>query len=489
MLPGFFVNSLLLVLMQLSATTQAAKFEAAEVELEVIGKSIVDLKALNFADGPAAKFSTTVNGRTHQQSPLVSHQGFQYTTYYDRSRRVCIARRKLPSGKWDVIRFNDHKIKTNDSHNTAVIGICEKDGTIHMAFDHHASQLNYRISKLGAASEPKKFRWNSKLFSPVLHRLGSVATARQVTYPRFFPTPNGNLMLMYRGKTSGNGDSILEEYDGKRHNWIPGLGKVIARDLGTYKVEGKKSEFRCAYLNSVSYAGKRLHLSWVWRDRFEKTSPRNQHDLCYVYSDDNGRTWRNSAGKTIGRTGKKFIHLNSPGLVVAKIPTRLGLTNQNTHYAYPDGSVHVVLRHKKKGQQGNRYHHYWRDKDGVWDHDELPFTGQRPKLVGAKNGSLILAFNKRESLQLALGVPNADHSKWEWAELRIRQPQSIAGEPLIDLGRWNREHVLSIYGQEEPQRSLRTTRQQALSGLPSALKVVDYRVRSPNSSVGSSLRK
>jgi hypothetical protein len=479
-----FTNAICLLFLQLPISTPNSD-QAETAQIELIGKSTVDKKALNFAEGPAAKFSTTVNGRTHQQSPVVSHRGFQYATYYDTNRRVCIARRKLPSGKWDVIRFNDHQIKTNDSHNTAVIGICKKDGTIHMAFDHHATQLNYRISKRGAANKPESVRWNTKLFSPVIHSLGSVDAASRVTYPRFFSTPSGNLMLFYRGKTSGDGDGILEEYDGKRHDWTPGLGKVIARDLGTFEANGKKSQFRCAYMNSISYAGKRLHASWVWRDRFEKTNPRNQHDLCYAYSDDDGRTWRNSAGKVVGKIGKKFIHLNTPGLVVAKIPTNMLVTNQNTHYAYPDNSVHVVLRHKPKGNRGSCYHHYWRSKLGVWNHNELPFTGKRPKVVGLKSGSLILAFNNEVRLQLAYGVPNSNGSKWAWSEFRLRQVQSIAGEPLIDLERWEQDQILSIYGQEEPKKNVKTTRPQPLTGTPSPLMVVDYRLSPPNSSAAN----
>ncbi|MGJ8657868.1 MAG: BNR-4 repeat-containing protein [Akkermansiaceae bacterium] len=110
--------------------------------------SIVDTKTLTFAQGPAAQFGLTANGRTHQQSPLTSYKRYQYITYYGADRHVCIGRRKLPKGQWEIIHVKDHHFNTNDSHNTAVIGICAIDGTIHKAFDNHASQLNYRISKL-----------------------------------------------------------------------------------------------------------------------------------------------------------------------------------------------------------------------------------------------------------------------------------------------------------------------------------------------------
>ncbi len=155
-----------------------AVFAVAQVpasQLELIEKTNVEERALTFATGPATRFSNAVNGRTHQQTPLTTYRGYQYVTYFDAERRVCIGRRKLPHGSWEVIQFKDHKIESTDSHNAAVIGICDKDGTIHMAFDHHATRLNYRVSKLGAAHHPDSVQWNTDLFGGVNHTLGSVS--------------------------------------------------------------------------------------------------------------------------------------------------------------------------------------------------------------------------------------------------------------------------------------------------------------------------
>jgi len=447
--------------------------QAQASTLELISKTTVDERALTFASGPATRFSNTVNGRTHQQSPLTTYRGYQYLTYFDAERRVCLGRRKLPSGSWEVIQFNDHRLESNDSHNAAVIGICDKDGTIHMAFDHHASRLNYRVSKLGAAHDPESLNWSADLFGPVKHELGSVAPDERVTYPRFFRAPNGNLTLYYRAVTSGNGDGMIEEYDGDKHDWTPGLGKFIARDFGTYTDSGKTSLTRCPYMNSLSYAGQRLHASWVWRDRFERTHPRNQHDLCYAYSDDDGRTWHESGGRVMGKTGRDPIHLDSPGLVVAPIPGGSGLTNSNTHYAYADGSIHVVLRHLAKGTRDSRYHHYWRNSDGSWFHEVLPVTGDRPKLVGAADRSLILVYTDKKQLFVAKGQPNSDQTRWQWTDVGLPS-HSIIGEAVLDLQRWEEEKILSIYGQEEPTESIRTKRPDPVDGLPSPLYVVDY---------------
>ena len=488
-----FASVLSLLALQSSALLATVPLQVDEVEVTKVGTPEVDLaeiellsqttvceETLTFAIGPATKFSTTVNGRTHQQTSLTTYRGYQYVTYIDAQRRVCIGRRQLQSGPWQIIQFTDHKFETNDSHNTAVIGICDKDGTIHMAFDHHATQLNYRVSNLGAAHSPESTPWKADLFGPVLHTLGSVAPDPRVTYPRFFSAPNGNLMLFYRGVTSGDGDGVIEEYDGDQHDWSVGLGKVIARDIGTFTApDGRVSLKRCPYMNSVSYAGERLHASWIWRDRFEKTNARNQHDLCYAYSDNHGRTWMNSDGKEIGKTGKEFIHLDSPGVVVASIPINSSLSNQNTHYAYEDGSIHVVLRHLSKGTDDGYYHHYWRNSQGKWNQETLPFSGSRPKLVGTKDRSLILAYtdeddDEQEELFVAHGQPNADRTSWQWTDVKLPRRHSITGEAILDLERWEKERVLSIYGQEEPSKIVETKLPGPVDGFPAPLNVIDY---------------
>ncbi len=198
----------------------------------MLASTEVDPSALNFS-ASAASFSQNVNGRTYQRPPLSTLNGYQYATYYDGNRRVCVARRKLPAGAWNVIRFTDYSITGNDSHNVVALGICAADGTIHLAFDHHADALNYRVSVPGVATNPDFVTWSASLFGPVTDNLGSLGKLSSVTYPTFFNTPNGNLMLYYRNGGSGSGDGMLQEYNGTTGQWTSGLGKFIARS-GTY---------------------------------------------------------------------------------------------------------------------------------------------------------------------------------------------------------------------------------------------------------------
>ena len=435
------------------------------LQLVELGDSLVDEKALNFGDSPTTNFGTNVNGKTHQQWPMQTYMGYQYATWYDHNRYVCIARRKLPAGEWEVIRFTDYQILNNDSHNVTVIGIAEGDGSIHLAFDHHANELKYRHTAPGVASDPEGVEWNASLFSGVLHELGPVGHIDRFTYPRFVPMPNGNLMLYYRYLTSGNGDSVIREYDAQLHQWNPGLGKFIARDMGTFTWDGATSLYRYAYINAISYAGNRLHVTWIWRDRFEKTSADNNHDLCYAYSDDDGRTWKNNAGEQVAATGSSFITIDSPGIVVAPVPPRQNLINQCTHYAFPDGTIHVMMRHYVSGTTSTKYHHYWRDAGGDWNVQVLSFSGSRPSLVGDPHKNLLLVHTSGGRTRIAHGIPDASRTSWTWVNDFAQTAYTDGGEGVVDFSRWQMEQILSTYSQEVKTGTLET---------PTPLRVFDY---------------
>ncbi|QTN32925.1 BNR-4 repeat-containing protein [Akkermansiaceae bacterium] len=444
-------------------------------ELKVLQQTTLDTKALTFADGEKTKFGNFPNGITHQQFPLSTYRGYQYAIYYDHARRVCVGRRKLPAGEWEIIRFSDYRITNNDTHNVAVLGICENDGTIHLTWDHHVSDLHYRRSKIGAADKPESTPWTAELFGPITNVLDGIGPVTEVTYPRFVRMPDGNLMFYHRFVTSGNGDSFIRVYDGKKSEWMNNRGKFIDRQIGNYKFNGKTSRYRYAYINGIGYAGRRLHVSWVWRDRFEKTSATNQHDLCYAYSDDDGLTWNNSDGTRIAVTGKSFINIDSPGLVVHPIPPGRSLTSQNTQYAYPDGSIHVILNHEREGGSGGRgYHHHWRDAAGKWHVESLPFSGSRPELVGDGQRNLFVVHTAGKDLRILKGVPNANLSAWSWSLIHKSGSPGTGGDGQIDQSRWQSEEILSVLHQELPKTILDYGNRAPIDGIPAPLHVTDF---------------
>ena len=205
--------------------------------------SVVDPEALHVQGG---SWGNAVNGQSFQQEALISFKGWQYATYYNAARQLCLARRQTGGSHWEVIRFEDYHFKGNDSHNVSVIGICPADGTIHLAFDHHGQALHYRRSQPGLALKPGDFTWSSKLFGTTTNQLEPGKALSAVTYPRFLRTPAGGLQFGCRIGGSGNGDKCLADYDPKAGTWKD-FGAFIGRQ-GMYG----ESKTRNGYLNGLT---------------------------------------------------------------------------------------------------------------------------------------------------------------------------------------------------------------------------------------------
>jgi hypothetical protein len=118
-----------------------------------------------------------------------------------------LGRRDVTSGnEWEFLEFEDYEQTTDDGHNTISIGVCHGDGTIHLSYDHHTDDLKYRVSEKFVASDPKRFKWDTSLFSPIMNNLGydpnstTPAVLQLVTYPRFVNVGNGLLFEYRHGK-------------------------------------------------------------------------------------------------------------------------------------------------------------------------------------------------------------------------------------------------------------------------------------------------
>jgi len=354
---------------------------AAAPSLRLVNDPVLDAEALNFARGT---YGTCINGQTFQIEAVASFKGWQYATWFDGRKRLCVARRHLPEGAWQRIAFDDYTINHTDVHNVAVLGICPADGTLHLAFDHHGSPLHYRVSRAGAVTSPETTEWTAALFGPTTSELVKGRKLGRVTYPAFFSAPDGRLQLSYRIGGSGNGSSHLAHYDPAQGGWTV-RGEYIS---GAGDYQGSRA--RNAYHNGFDYDAKgRLHTTWVWREELDngRWGPSNCHDLQYAFSDDGGRTWRNNDGAPIGVTGRAPMRLDSPKLTVHDVRWRWGLMNQLTQTVDARGRVHVVLWQNPpdapaaaKDMNAWRYFHYWRDEQGRWHQRRLPVFGRKPSL-------------------------------------------------------------------------------------------------------------
>ena len=406
--------------------------KTADTQLTVSGLTVVS-------------YGGYLNGESFQQDGILTYNGYQYTCFWNTNRHVILARRALPSGSWTKIEIGTYTNSINDSHNVISLGICPNDGTLHVAFDHHISDLHYLKSVQGLVTNPTGVAWATASFGAVTSILVGATKVTQVTYPAFVTTPQGNLLFTYRYGTSGSGDQQLYEYSGLSHVWT-NVGKFINGIANSIN----------AYPHGIAYGkgSNRLHITWCWR---ETSNAASNHDLFYAYSDDNGRTWKNNAGNQIAQTGSTYITKNSSGAKVWTINQNRGLINQEHMIVDNAGRVHVLLSHIPDSQGDiadfttartkSQFFHYWRNTNGTWTRTAMGFL----VVLNFRGKLAVTSTNNLYAVLPDLRIASASASSY-WTDWSIVHSNTgrFFSDPLIDVSRLKNENKLTVY---YPQKS------------------------------------
>jgi hypothetical protein len=383
-----------------------------------------------------------LNGESFQQDGILTYDGYQYAAYWNTGPRVILARRAGGVGEWAKIELDpDYTGRSEDAHNTISLGVSPSDGRLHVSFDHHGSELRYVRSVAGLVDSSSGVPWETESFEARTNRLGGL-TITQVTYPRFITLPDGRLLFEYRYGASGSGDQILWEYEAG-----------VWTQLGAY-IRGI-AEGENAYPHSIEYHDGRLHVTWCWR---ESSDAATNHDLLYIYSDDDGRTWRKNDGSLAGTTATDPIEPSTAGIVVWPIAQRRGLINQEHMIVDAAGRVHVLLSHMPDSEPDltaftaararSQFFHYWRDTDGRWTRMPLGLPVQlnfRGKLAVSSSGNLYAVL---PNIRVASASASA---LWtNWSVIESEHDGEFFSDPLIDRSRLRSEDVLTVFAPIAP---------------------------------------
>ncbi|KAI1102487.1 hypothetical protein F4804DRAFT_264463 [Jackrogersella minutella] len=404
-----------------------------------------------------------LNGNAFQQDAIQSFNGWQYACFYSHLSAegareplyIHLSRRKLPGGKWETLVFDDYPQTTDDGHNTVQLGICPGDGTIHLSYDHHCDIVRYRHSHPGIAQTPSSFPWSPSLFTPHLNRLPGLSALQDplfsyITYPRFVQLGD-DLLFSWRTGKAGLGDDHVAVY-------APSAGYTV---VGT-NLQGVENN---PYIHGLDQRRGRLHATWVYRgfvrypgwddprDTQHKqqagpNSGENNHDICYAYSDDGARTWRNGSGALIADlAGGQAVRPDSDGVVAFEIPKGSGLSNQEAQAVDGDGGVHVLNRDAVGGEQ--RWKHYYRSPEGTWTQHALPHVqgvkgGKRGSLAVSKDDDLYLILPDHKAPTLTI-LKASKATKYSEYELVWREDGFPPTEPLVDTTRLEYDNVLSVF--------------------------------------------
>jgi hypothetical protein len=463
--------------------------EAGPSALVLLSDSIVDDKALVTPVGTT--FAGAMNGTAFQNDILVSHNGWQYTAWYDTvgtDQNVWIGRRSIlgpASGTWDKFDTGSDLINGDegvwDTHNTISLGISKADGVLHLSWDHHANTLRYRRSLPGLATYADT-AWNASRILAEQNWLTSSGSAiTSVTYPMFISTPEDTLLFNYRTGGSSNGSNWLAAWQPASANHAAPI-LVTIKD-GTYtglsNIGGNfTSNSRNAYANGFDFGPDgRLHYTWTWRESVVASN----HDICYAYSPDRGVRWYNNSGTLVADTSLgQRIRVDTPGTVVVPLDCRQQLINQQAQCVDDQGRVHVLVRHRRQ-EPGFEWEsgdgafsgpdtacfHYFRDPaTGSWTGSRLPVThpaSSRPDVETLANGDIYTVFRSGGSLVVAGATAVANYTDWV---ILTAYGSNFRGEPRLDHGRLRKSGVLSVFISENAPASSQPT--------PVPLHVIDY---------------
>jgi hypothetical protein len=383
----------------------------------------------------ALTYTGYMNGESFQQDGIVTYRGQQYAAFWDQDGYVNLSRRRLPAGAWQSIRLTDYATTSTDSHNTISIGISGQDGAVHLAFDMHSSQLRYRRSIPGLATQDRA--WSPASFGAVETSLAGT-TMDQVTYPQFLRAPDGTLQLAIRTGLSGAGDETLYEY--ARGTWTH-VGRFL---------EGTASEVN-PYLFGIEYdAAGLLHVTWTVRETPDAST---NHDLFYAYSRDKGRTWRTNAGAVVGGP----LTADASALRVWGIGQNRGLINQESQVVDRAGVVHVLASQLPATAPDNTDFtaaresavlvHYWRDKASkAWHQTFLPIgEGSSRGDIGVDAADNLYVVSGHSTTRRLSVTTAARASGWtDWA-VRYTSDAIYYSDPLVDHERLRTADVLSVF--------------------------------------------
>jgi hypothetical protein len=296
----------------------------------------------------AAWAGSSVNVVANVRQSVFTHGRTQFAAFYDADRFMVLARRSLDADGWET-RRTAYQGNVADAHNSISL-VVDRAGVLHVAWDHHASQLNYARAVAPGSIE----------LGPRQAMTGQLES--RVTYPQFSRLLGGDLLFLYRDGASGRGTLALNRYSVAKGTWTAVQTDLIAG-------EGERSPY---WDMTIDRQGT-LHLAWVWR---ESPDVATNHDICYARSADEGRTWSGSDGTRVAvpitaRTAEYAV----------RIPQNSNLMNSPAITADGEGRPYVTTYWSASPGAPPRFHVVhregtaWRSIEGPARSDVFTLSG------------------------------------------------------------------------------------------------------------------
>lgn len=378
---------------------------------------------------------------------LLTHAPYQFVAYYDASRTMVVASRKLGDDEWTHKTLPESVVW--DSHNYITMAVDDEE-RLHLSGNLHVNPLVYFRTR-----EPL----NIETFERVESLVGS--EEERMTYPRFFRGPLGEFIYTYRDGSSGSGNQIYNVYDSTDDSW----GRLLEQPLTDGQGEMN------AYINGPRLGPDgRYHCVWVWRDTFDCAT---NHHVSYMRSRDL-RHWENIRGDAL----ELPVTIESPWTVVDPVPPGGGLINGNAKLGFDANYKPVVTYHKyDEAGKSQVYNARWMGErwrispSTAWD-SRWDFSG---------GGSIEFKVRVQPIHVSKSGEVTQDWVHWELGRQRWRlNPETFAPVKQIPMPLKSTSVSLGPVQSEFPGMELRTAGDSGKSEDASRRYVLRWETLGPN---------
>jgi hypothetical protein len=258
-----------------------------------------------------------------------TYKHYVFMTWYKggkSERNVMLTRYNTQTGSLATIEFPHRHTGfrgdplVGESHNTIGLAVSPLNGTIHMVFDMHAYDNNnhggrfendffrYSYSFAGAAdvsdeeftleqfvkdtSEVSKGDndYNHLTMTGNFSDRGNFA---RLTYPQFFTTTDGTLLLYMRLGGNNNGAYVFNRYDEETETW----SRFVKFNENNQRSKG--NEYNWGLYGNMKYVNGRLSVGFQQRSSDNTDKFQYQNGVYYAYSDhpEGFGEWKNHRGE------------------------------------------------------------------------------------------------------------------------------------------------------------------------------------------------
>ncbi len=282
------------------------------------------LSFLLFVNLPALGASLFLEGEqiAHHQmntsswhTPIASVGDEIYYVYVDRELRTVVAQKSGGVWRYQII---EAKTRLDAYHTLPSIGIDEA-GYIHVVYNMHSTPWQYKRSKrprdisewdfLGqyagdtpGAPRPDLSACSGTCKSDWYGRGTAAIPGNQITYPVFTNDRSGRLYLAYRecGNCAAtsyfdrNWSAGISVYDVSTGTWQRVQGRMFASDPGKLPLG----------ISMFFDVRNRMHVAWAYGFPYDREIGaanyfENPSKVCYVYSDDGGKSFISTDGMPV----------------------------------------------------------------------------------------------------------------------------------------------------------------------------------------------